>query len=351
MAVVGRFAARFSVRALDVTVDPSLLWVGARPGDGRGRGARLRPAAAVAARAEPAPGRRAAACGSRRARAGRLRAFAVTQIALSFVLLAGAGMLLVGARRAADGEHRLQHCARCWRSTSRCRSRRSGPKAVDFYQEATRRIEALPGVERVAVGNFVPWRDAGMFGPGFAFAVEGYTPATGEEDPRARLRIVTPGFFAALGVPLVAGRDFTDDDRARQRARRDRQPERRAAAVPERRRARPPLVVDRSRTSASPQPRRIVGVVADVDDENVVPGPALTVYHPLRQMPYGGRLFVHASGDPYALVPPVTRIIRELSADQPVERAATLEDVRARGAGAGAAERLRAVGGSPASRC
>jgi ABC-type antimicrobial peptide transport system permease subunit len=43
----------------------------------------------------------------------------------------------------------------------------------------------------------------------------------------------------------------------------------------------------------------------------------------------GGRLFVHARSDPYALVPPITRIIRELSADQPVEKAATLDDVRA----------------------
>ena len=175
----------------------------------------------------------------------------------------------------------------------------------------------------------MPWRDAGSFGPGFPFAVEGYTPADGEENPRARLRNVTPGFFAALGVPIVAGRDFTDDDRARQRARGDREPERRAAAVPERRRAEPAASGGPIRSSASPQPRRIVGVVADVDDENVVPGPALTVYHPFRQMPFAGRLFVHTAGDPYALVPPVTRIIREMSADQPVERAATLADVRA----------------------
>jgi ABC-type antimicrobial peptide transport system permease subunit len=60
-----------------------------------------------------------------------------------------------------------------------------------------------------------------------------------------------------------------------------------------------------------------------------VPGPALTVYHPFWQMPFGGRLFVHAAGDPHALIAPVTRIIREISADQPVERAATLADVRA----------------------
>ena len=76
-------------------------------------------------------------------------------------------------------------------------------------------------------------------------------------------------------------------------------------------------------------PRRIVGVAADVDDENIVPGPAMSVYHPFEQEIGGGRLFVHAKTDPYALVPPITRIIRELSAEQPVEQAATLEDVRA----------------------
>jgi ABC-type antimicrobial peptide transport system permease subunit len=46
-------------------------------------------------------------------------------------------------------------------------------------------------------------------------------------------------------------------------------------------------------------------------------------------VPLAGRLFVHTSADPYALVAPVTRIIRDMSADQPVERAATLADVRA----------------------
>jgi ABC-type antimicrobial peptide transport system permease subunit len=53
------------------------------------------------------------------------------------------------------------------------------------------------------------------------------------------------------------------------------------------------------------------------------------VYHPFAQEAGGGRLFVHSAGDPYALVPSLTRMVRELFADQPVERAATLEDVRA----------------------
>jgi ABC-type antimicrobial peptide transport system permease subunit len=79
-------------------------------------------------------------------------------------------------------------------------------------------------------------------------------------------------------------------------------------------------------------PRRIVGIVADVDDQNVVQEPTLTIYEPILGGQMGqlaNRLFVRAAGDPYRLVPAVTRVIREISADQAVERPATLEDVRA----------------------
>src|SRR5205807_4747772 len=62
---------------------------------------------------------------------------------------------------------------------------------------------------------------------------------------------------------------------------------------------------------------------------NVVPNPTMTVYHPVGQGMFGGRLFVYAKMDPYALVPTITKVIRELASDQPVERAATLDDVRA----------------------
>ena len=79
----------------------------------------------------------------------------------------------------------------------------------------------------------------------------------------------------------------------------------------------------------STEPRRIVGVVPDVDDENLVPAPTMTVYHPMEQEMSGGRLFVHAKVDPYALVPSITKVIRDLASDQPVERPATLDDVRA----------------------
>ena len=80
----------------------------------------------------------------------------------------------------------------------------------------------------------------------------------------------------------------------------------------------------------SAAPHRIIGVTADIDDAHLVPGPILTVYSPFVEGPiFGGRLFIHTGANPYSLVTPVTRIIREMSVDQPIEHAATLEDVRA----------------------
>ena len=86
-------------------------------------------------------------------------------------------------------------------------------QVTSFYNELLRRITALPGVERVAIGTLVPWREAGAFGPGFQFSAEGYAKVDGEEDPRGRFRTISPGFFDALGVQFRAGRDFNDADR------------------------------------------------------------------------------------------------------------------------------------------
>ena len=209
---------------------------------------------------------------------------------------------------------------------------RTPAQIVTYYKEIMRRVTELPGVQNVAVGTSVPWRDAGNFGPGFQFSVEGYKKADGEEDPRARFRTVSPRFFAALGVPILAGRDFNEGDRVdgekvvivSQSVAQRLFPNQ--DAVNRRLMWTDPVM---KFIDVSPTPRRIVGVAADVDDENVVPGPAMNVYHPMDQEIGGGRIFVHASGDPYALVTPITRIIRQLSADQPVEQAATLDDVRA----------------------
>jgi putative ABC transport system permease protein len=332
IAIVAQYAARFSVRALDVSVDTTVLWVGAG----------LAMAAAVLLAYVPrlpsphAPAGLGLATGGVRITPGtnrRLRVFATMQIACSFVLLAGAGMLLatlVALQSAKTGFNVRQVLA--FDIPAPVIGVDDG-KVLNFYQEVTRRVGALPGVDAVAVGSNVPWRDAGgpLGGGGFQFAAEGYQQADGEASPRARMRMVGSGFFDVLGVPIVAGRDFTDDDRG------GREPVSIVSQSIAQRLFPNGDAVNRHITWTDPVfslygkpiPRRVVGVVADVDDESVVPGAPLTIYQPVRQMGLAGRLFVRTAGDPYAVVPSVTRVVRELSADQPVERAATLEDIRA----------------------
>ena len=259
-----------------------------RPGDGRGRPARVRPAAAVAAR----PAGLGLASGSVRITPGtnrRLRVFATTQIAFSFVLLAGAGMLLatlVALQTANTGYNMRQVLAFDIPTSATGRRRRAGDRLLSGSDAAHRRAAGRRG-RRGRAASCPGAMPAACLA--FQFTVEGYTPADGEENPHARIRIVAPRFFAVLGVPMLAGRDFTDDDRGGSEL---------VAIVSQ-------SVAQRlfpngdavnrklwwtDPTAAligTPVPRRIVGVVADVDDENVVQGPALTVYHPVRQMGVG----------------------------------------------------------------
>ena len=322
--VLARYASRFSVRALDLTVDSSLLWVGA---------ALTVVAAVVLAFAPRLPDELAGtlhlASGSARTTSSkrRQRVFVVTQIGASFILLAGASMLvttllaLQSAETGMDSRHVLAINVPVI-SYGKTREQR-----VDFYREIIRRVEALPGVNKAALGGVVPWRGDQRIV--FQFSVEGRASGAGQEDPRAQVRSVSPGFFAALGIPILAGRDFNENDIrnkddvaiiSESLARRmfpNQDPINRHVFFTD------PIL---KALNVKTRPDRIIGVVADVDDEHAVPEPTLTIYNTSL---VGGRLFIHTSVNPYSLVTPVTSIIRNLSADQPIERAATLEDARA----------------------
>ena len=209
VSILARYASRFSVRALDLTVDSSLLWVGAT----------LAIVAAVILAfvprlpsADRANGLNVAS-GSVRITSStsrRQRIFAVTQIGASFVLLAGACavvttlLALQAARTGLDMRHVLAI------DVPAMTYGKTPEQVLNFYKESIRQIDALPGVTRTAFGLVAPWRDAQNFGPGFQYSGDGHVHTS--EDPRAMWRAISPGFFAALGVPILQGRDFNDLD-------------------------------------------------------------------------------------------------------------------------------------------
>jgi putative ABC transport system permease protein len=338
VTILARYASRFSVRALDLTVDFSMLWVGVA----------LAIIAAVILAFVPRLPSANASNGMNLASGGvritsstsrRQRIFAVTQIAASFVLLAGASVLITTLialqqiRTGVDTRHVLVV------DVPPPSYGKTQQQVVDFYKESMRQIDALPGVTKTAFAMVAPWRDADNYGIGFQFSGDGHVHD--KDDPRAGMRTISPGFFTSLGVPILEGRDFNDLDST------DNEP---VVIVSQDLAQRmfpgqdalgrhvywtdpvfefiPGSKEEKSRFMS---PHRIIGVVADIDDVHIVPEPIPTIYATFAASAlFGGHLFIHTTANPYSLVVPVTKIIRQMAADEPVEHAATLEDIRAK---------------------
>jgi putative ABC transport system permease protein len=329
--VLSRYAARYSVVAVGLTLDSTLLWIGVAlaliaavflafvprlPSADTSRGF------GISSSSVRITG------GSRR----RLRVFAVTQIAASFLLLAGAGALLrtLWVLQKAQPQFETAHVLAI--NLPVMTDGRTREQVHAFYRDVRDRIGALPGVQHTATGLIVPWRDALGSSFSLAFAAQGARRENSQEDPRARLRFVSPGYFDTLGVPILHGRDFDVHDR---------DGEERVVIVsqsvanqvfpgqdPVNRRLSWSDPIIRF-AGISGEPRRIIAVVPDVDDGDIIPSPAMTIYQPTEQEGMNGRLFVRTKNDPYALVPTITREVHQMAADQPVERVSTLSDIRA----------------------
>src|SRR5258705_498652 len=185
VAILARYASRFSVRALDLTVDSSLLWVGAA----------LAVVAAVilafVPRLPSADTSNGHSLSSGTARitgstSRRQRIFAVVQIAASFVLLTGASTVITTlialqmAQTGLDTRHVLTV------NVPVMSYGKTPQQVVDFYKESIRRIDALPGVSKTAFGMSVPWRDGGF---ALQFSAAGHVHASGAKDPRAQCRV------------------------------------------------------------------------------------------------------------------------------------------------------------------
>jgi predicted permease len=332
VAVLGRYAARFSVRAEGITLDFTLVWFGIvlaltaavflaliprLPSGGAQLGASL-----------ASSGTRGSTGNSNR----RLRIFAVMQITASFLLLTGAAVLMRTLYTLEETRPPFDTARVLAVNLPVMSYGRTPAQVQDFYHEVQRRVSTLPGVAHVSTGFSVPWRDNQGLDISFAFAAQGAARKNGLDDWRAKFRSVSPGYFETLGVPLLEGRDFRDSDKDGSE---------RVVIVSQSLAhtlfpGQDALNRDLRWTDGvmkfigiSLEPRRIVGVVPDLDDENIIPSPSMMVYQPSDQEGWQGRLFVRTKQDPYPLAPAITRTIHEISAEQPVERASTLQDIRA----------------------
>ena len=250
----------------------------------------------------------------------RLRnALVVAELSLAIVLLAGAGLMIrsFSALRQVRLGFQPSHALTAEISIPP-RKYRSDTAQVAFFNEVERRIAALPGVRAVGAISFLPLSgdrsSSGFIVPGRP------APARGDE-PVGDMRAVTPGYFQAMGIPIVAGRPLTAADGA----------------------SSPGVAVVSETLARTIWPNenavgkfidyewykmehvQIVGVAGDVHHEGVDKQPFMEIYRPLPQFAYSTMtVVVRTVGDPSPLARSIRDVVRSIDPDQPVGRLETM---------------------------
>ncbi|MDX2034310.1 MAG: ABC transporter permease [Blastocatellia bacterium] len=155
--------------------------------------------------------------GSQGGRQGVRKALVVAEVALAMVLLIGAGLLVQSFRRLQQAELGFNpnnlltmRVALPWRKYGG----EQGPELQrQFFQQLMERLSALPGVESVALTSNLPLSAERQEGK-LTFTVEGQSADEQQRNPFANDLRVSPNYFSAMGIPLIAGRFLNDADTA-----------------------------------------------------------------------------------------------------------------------------------------
>jgi putative ABC transport system permease protein len=253
-------------------------------------------------------------------------ALVVGQVALSVTLLIGAGLLVRSfyQLRKADPGFDPNHLVTT--ELSLLRARYPDPEQrVQFYDELLTRVRALPGVTHAALINRLPIRD-----PGGNVAVwdPAHPPADASQWRLSYARVVTPGYFETMGIPLRRGRDFqSTDTRDRPRVMIINETMARTLFPGEDPLGRRVAVDEGSQ----PGYYDVVGVVGDVRIAGLGSDVEMVMYGPYAQTPSSSmRLAVRVAGRGSAIVGPLRAIVRDMDLDVPVAGVATMEDVLSR---------------------
>jgi predicted permease len=242
-----------------------------------------------------------------------------TEIALALTLLIGAGLLLQAFRKVRHIDPGFQAAGiLTYHIPLTAGLYDENSKRQAFWEQHLQKVRAIPGVTRAALSNNLPmtWEELDHFD------VEGVPQANPREpEPAVLTRRVTPGYFETLGIRLLSGRFFTDED--------SQQNGERTAIVSKSCAGRfwpgeEPLD-KRIRLRDSQEWRRVVGVVDDVSDHGVGQPvrPCMHLPVDLGAMP-GMFGIVLTSADPLSLVAPIREIVRSADPGLPLEQVRTM---------------------------
>jgi putative ABC transport system permease protein len=250
------------------------------------------------------------------------RALVVGEIALAVVLLAAGGLLVRSFSRllALDPGFRPERVVTMALNLERPGDETAPSRAAAFFDQVAGRVRALPGVQAVAFGDTVPMREYSRIMMGLS--VEGREGFSSGSPPDVAISMVSPEYFAAIGMRVLRGRAFTEQDRQ----------------------GAPPVAIVNERLarefwgSENPIGRRfrfgprlpewitVVGVVADVRHDELAAEPRRTMYQPFAQesTPFGF-IVVRTTGEWAAIVQSARQVVRSIDPSLALYDVATME--------------------------
>jgi putative ABC transport system permease protein len=256
----------------------------------------------------------------------RLRStLVIVEVAVSFILLIGAGLLINSFMhlRNLDPGFRADHLLAMNVDLSEVKYPDTA-RRIAFFDEVVRRVQTLPGVQSMAVAGNLPFT---YHGDSMGIAVEGIADPQPDQWPDVIWRTIGPNYFNTMGIPLVRGRDFNDQDTLESTL---------AVVVSEKlaklywpnenpigKRIKPGATTDKSPW------RTVIGVVRDVRQNDFIAEPKMQMYFSFRQVKslVANALVVRTSVDPLSLASSVRNAIWAVDKDQPVSNVDAMEHI------------------------
>ena len=259
-------------------------------------------------------------------RGKRLRnSLVIAEVATSFILLVGAGLLINSFvhLRTLDPGFRADHLLTLNVDLSEVKYPDTQRRTA-FFEEVTRRVQTLPGVQSVAVAGNLPFT---YNGDSTSIAVEGIPDPPIDQWPDVIYRTIGPGYLATMGIPLVRGRDFNDQDTL------DTTP---VVVISEKTAKHywpnEEPIGERLKTGATTSNipwRTVIGVVKDVRQNDFIAEPKMQMYFSYRQVKdlVANALVVRTVADPLSLATSVRNTIWAVDKDQPVANIDAMEHI------------------------